>query len=911
MAMVTLTIDGREVTVEAGTSVLHAAESIGIEIPQLCYLKGVAGTGGRCRMCVVEIERAKTLQTACTAPVGNGMVVHTNSDKARKARRTVLELFLSNHRTDCLNCEKNGECKLQEYSYEYGADPEKYGVFHKPPEMDDTNPFIQRDLSKCILCGRCSAVCQEVQGMSAIGFVGRGYDTKVNPPHNEPLENSTCVFCGNCVQVCPVGALTPKQSIGKGRTWEIQKIDTVCPYCGTGCMISIHVRNGKIVGASGADGPVNRGLTCVKGRFGVDFVQHSDRLTTPLIRNEDGEFRTATWDEALDLVASKFSGYIKENGPDSVACFSSAKVSNEVNYVMQKFARACLGTNNVDHCARLCHASTVAGLAAAFGSGAMTNSIGEISGADAIFVIGSNTTENHPVIALQVKEALKRGAKLIVADPRRTELAQLADVFVQHMPGSDIALMNGMMNVILEKGLYDKEFVEMRTENFEALKKCVSTYTPERVSEITGVPPQTIVEAAVEYAKAGAASIIYSMGITQHACGTDNVLTSANLAMLTGNLGKPHVGVNPLRGQNNVQGACDMGALPNGYSGYQTVTNPEIRAKFEKAWGRPLPGNIGLTITESINAAYDGELRAIYIMGENPMVSDPDLNHVKAALEKLDFLVVQDIFLTETAKLADVVLPATSFAEEDGTFTNTERRVQLLTLAVKCPGEARSDWKIICDIAGRMGYEMKYDSTAEIMEEVASLTPIYGGITHDRLPGDGLQWPCPSKEHPGTPYLHKGKFSRGLGLFSAVEHIPPVEVPDGEYPLALTTGRMLYHFHTGSMSRRSKGLHKHVSEGYIEIHPDTADELDIVDGERVKVSSRRGEIEVKAMVTPRPAPRVVFMPFHFAEAAANVLTNAALDPKSKIPEFKACAVKVEKLTCQCSGQEVAGDSCED
>ncbi len=893
MALVTLTIDGKKVQVEEGTSILEAANIAGIEIPSLCYLKDINATG-RCRVCLVEVEKAKTLLASCVTPVANDMVVRTNSEYVRKTRRNVLELILSNHRTDCLTCEKNGDCKLQQYAYEYGLEEPRFPSDKVTAELDDTNPFIIRDLSKCILCGRCVAVCNDIQGQGAIGPIGRGYDTKVAPAWGEPLENSPCVFCGNCVQVCPVGALTPKQSIGKGRIWETEKIETTCPYCGTGCLINLHIKDGKIIGASGADGPVNQGFTCVKGRFGLDFVHHQDRLKVPLIK-KDGKFKEATWDEALNLVSSKLGNIIHNHGPDSIAVFTSAKCTNEANYLLQKFARATIGTNNVDHCARLCHASTVAGLAASFGSGAMTNSIHEIADAKAIFIIGSNTTENHPVIALQVKEAVRRGAKLIVADPREIELAKKAHIYMQHKPGTDVALLNGMMNVIIEKGLHDKHFIETRTENFDTLKQCVSKYTPEKVSEITGVPAEDIIEAAVTYASAETANLIYSMGITQHSTGTDNVLSTANLAMLTGNVGKESTGVNPLRGQNNVQGACDMGALPNLFPGYQAVTDSTVRSKFEKAWERELPSEPGLTVTETINEAYDGNIKGVYIMGENPMVSDPDINHVEAALKNLDFLVVQDIFLTETAELADVVLPAACFAEQEGTFTSTERRVQMVRKAVNPPGEAKSDLEIIIDISNRMGYPMNYSSPAEIMDEIASLTPLYGGIVHHRLDGNGLQWPCPTKDHPGTPYLHKGKFSRGLGLFTAVDYIPAAELPDEEYPLVLTTGRMLYHYHTGTMTRRAKALDAHIPEGYIEIPPETAENLGISDEGMVLVSSRRGKVKVKAMITPRPAPGVVFMPFHFAEAAANVLTNPVLDPKAKIPEFKVCAVRIDRL----------------
>ncbi len=893
MASVTLTIDGKQVQVEKGTSILEAAKTVGIEIPTLCYLKDI-NESGRCRVCLVEVEGAKTLLASCVTPVGNNMVVKTNTDYVRKTRRNVLELILSNHRTDCLTCEKNGDCKLQEYAYEYGLEDRRFISDRTEPELDDTNHFFIRDLSKCILCGRCVAVCRDVQGQDAIGPIGRGYGTKIAAAWNEPLENSPCVFCGNCVQVCPVGALTPKQSITKGRFWEVDKVETTCPYCGTGCIINLHVKDGKVVGASGADGPVNKGWTCVKGRFGIDFINHPDRLKVPLIK-EGNEFKEASWDEALDLLTTKLGQLVEHNTADSIAFFSSAKCTNEVNYLMQKLARAAFGTNNIDHCARLCHASTVAGLATSFGSGAMTNSVHEIADAKAIFIIGSNTTENHPVIGIQVKEAVRRGAKLIVADPREIELAQMADIYMQHQPGTDVALLNGMMNVIIEKRLYDEHFVETRTENFNSFKEIVSKYTPEYVSEITGVSADDIINAAVAYATADTGCLIYSMGITQHTTGTDNVLSTANIAMLTGNIGKQSVGVNPLRGQNNVQGACDMGALPTYFPGYQSITDPEIRATFEKAWACKIPSEPGLTVTEAINAAYDGSLKGMYILGENPMVSDPDVNHVEVALKKLDFLVVQDIFLTETAQLADVVLPATCFAEQEGTFTSTERRVQLVRKAVNPPGKARADWEIICDISNRMGYPMAYNSAAEIMDEIASLTPIYGGIIHSRLPGEGLQWPCPTKDHPGTPYLHKGKFSRGLGLFTPVEYIPAAELPDEKYPLTLTTGRMLYHYHTGSMSRRAQALDAHIPEGYIEIPPQTAKHLGVSDEEIVLVSSRRGKVKVRAMVTPRPAPGVVFMPFHFAESAANVLTNPALDPKAKIPEFKVCAVRIEKV----------------
>ncbi len=684
----------------------------------------------------------------------------------------------------------------------------------------------------------------------------------------------------------------------------LKYVATTCPYCGTGCSFNLVVKDGKVVGtAPYRRSPVNEGKVCPKGTYAHEFVNSPDRLTKPLIK-KDGKFVEATWDEAYNLIAQKFKSY----KPDEFAALASARVSNEENYLLMKFARGVMKSRHVDHCARLCHASTVAGLAGAFGSGAMTNSILDIADSKCVFVLGSNTFEQHPLIGRKIVQAKQKGAKVIYADPRYTATARQADLYMPFVSGSDVAILNCMMQQIIKNGWEDKEFVANRTKDYEKLKEVVmkDTYSLENVSKISGIPVESLKTAAEWFGTTKPGAILYSMGITQHTVGVDNVKSVANIQMLTGNLGKPGSGVNALRGQNNVQGACDMGALPVVFTGYQKVIDEAAHKKFADAWGFPdgicEPKN-GYEVTVMMDVLTDkpGELKCMYIMGENPMLSDPDLTHVKHAIESLEFLVVQDIFLTETAELADVVLPAACYAERDGTQTSTERRVQMWRKAQNPPGEAKEDWKIISELAAKMGYakQFPYRSAEEIFNEVAKVTPSYAGMNYERLnKPEALHWPCPSADHPGTPILHTAKFAHpdGLGIFTPIEWKPPAEVPDAEYPFVLTTGRVLWHWHTGTMTRRSATLDAEVPTGWIEINPEDAKALGIKDKEKIRAITRRGSVDVPARVTKDIMKGIMFMPFHFKECAANVLTNNALDPIAKIPEFKACAVKVEKIT---------------
>ncbi len=899
MPEVKVTIDGRQLTGCTGQTVLNLAQANGIEIPNLCHDPRLKPAGA-CRLCLVAVTGQRGLVTACTFQIGDGMVVQTNTDEIRAIRKTVLELLFAEHRGVCTTCDKNGDCLLQKYGYEYQIADTAFTA-PEPGEVVENyttgNEAIRYRPEKCIRCGRCIRICQEVQMDHALTFKDRAAWVEVSTAFEMPLNDSTCELCGQCISTCPTGALYERAAEGKGQAKDLARTRTTCPYCGVGCQIDLNVNaRNEIVRVTSPTGIVpNDGNLCVKGRFGMEFVKSDERLTAPLIKR-NGVFEKATWDEAITLVAGRLKEIKTAFGPDSIGGLSSAKCTNEENYVFQKFIRAAVGTNNVDHCARLCHASTVAGLAKSFGSGAMTNSIEEIKHAGCILVIGSNTTEAHPVIGLAIKEAVvKNGTQLIVADPRGIDLVRYAAVHLAHKPGTDVALINAMMNVIVSERLHDEPFIRERTEDFAALLEVIEDFTPEKAEAITTVPAEAIRQAARLYATTSPASIIYSMGITQHTTGTDNVLTLANLAMLTGNLGKESAGVNPLRGQNNVQGACDMGALPNVYPGYQPVEDAQARAKFQQAWGVDLPDRKGLTVVEMMHAVEHDKIKALYIMGENPALSDPNLNRTRKAMQDVEFLVVQDIFLTETAEYADVVLPSACFAEKDGTFTNTERRVQRVRKAVAMPGQARNDWAIVCDVASRMGYPMTYESTSRIMDEIASLTPIYGGISFDRIDSVGLQWPCPDRKHPGTRYLHTDRFTRGKGKFHAVEFKCAAEMPGKDFPFVLSTGRQLYQFHTGTMTRKSRAIHQVSPTGYVEIHSDDARRLGIADDQRVEVTTSRGKVITSAKVTTSIEKGWLFMPFHFQEGPANALTHDALDPVAKIPEYKVCAAQIKAV----------------
>jgi formate dehydrogenase alpha subunit len=928
--MIELTINGQTVQAAAGSTVLAAARAHGITIPTLCDHPDLTPYGG-CRLCMVEVEGARGPQAACTLPASPGMVVRTETPELVAGRQAVLGLLLSTYVESEPPAAGQAETEFMHWVRHYGVEVPADNTPRFPVDADP-NPFIRVDMNQCILCLRCVRACAEVQGRFVWGPAQRGFATRIVAGGDTPLLEARCESCGACVAYCPTGALTNKRSRDHGR--PDRRVTTTCTYCGVGCQLELNVKDDRIVGVtSNPSAPVNGLALCVKGRYGYDFVHHPERLTRPRVRRyllegdgqrpaggERGPWAETDWDTALDLVARRLSAVRQAHGPNAIGVLASAKCTNEENYLMNKLARQVLETHNVDHCARLCHASTVAGLAMCYGSGAMSNTMADIAAhAQAIFIIGSNTTEQHPVFGAKIRQAvLQRGVKLVVADPRRIDIAEFAvprygGLHLRQRPGTDVALVNGLMHLILQNGWHDAAFIAARTEGFDDFETTVAKYTPELTAEITGVPVAQLRQAAEIIACNKPMAVFWAMGITQHTTGVFNVLSLGNLQLLLGNMGVAGGGVNPLRGQNNVQGACDMGALPNVFPGYQAVTDEKLRAKFALAWalsdgGPRLVEKPGLTVTELIPQAGKGEIKALYILGEDPALTDPDVNHARHCLQQCEFVVLQEIFPSETAAFADVLLPGASFAEKDGTFTNTERRVQMVHQAICPPGQARPDWAITADLGRRLlalegrhalgpqaGWD--YACPAQIMDEIAAVTPSYAGVSHERLErGEQLHWPVKGPDHPGTPILHIGTFTRGLGKFFAVDHLPAKELPDDEFPTVLTTGRVLYHWHGGEMTRRAGGLLAVYPETLVEVSPEDAARLGLNGSHTVRVTSRRGEMVARALVTDRVSPGLIFGNFHFPGAQnVNNLTIAALDPIAKIPEYKVCAVRVEAI----------------
>jgi formate dehydrogenase alpha subunit len=902
---VSLTIDGKEVRARAGSLLLEAAREAGFPVPSLCWHRKLTPTGA-CRLCVVKIEGTRGLVTSCSTVVREGMKVTAFDGELEAARRYLLECLLSEVQ---YGSDGTFRDELEELVARYGLP----AAASRPPaprlrgasEVDASSPVLTFDPSRCILCFRCVKGCLEVQGKGVLSVAERGARSVI-VAGSADWASSECDGCGECIQLCPTGAIVEKPHRAEIDLAKTEKrVVTTCPYCGVGCQLELMVQGGRILRVNGVEEVLpNDGRLCVKGRFGYDFVHSPERLTHPLVR-ENGALREASWDEALDRAAAGLSAVRDRHGADALAGYSSAKCTNEENYLFQKLVRVAFGTNNVDYCTRLCHASTVTGMLRAIGDGAGSNSIQDFETTDCLLVIGDNIVETHPVTATYVKRGRARGQRIILIDPKETPLVKWADVWLQPRLGTDVALLNGLIRAVIQGGWVDRSFIETRVfggmESFRELERLTADCTPEQTAALTGVPPELLLAAARIYATAATAIIATGMGMSQQTTGTHNVFCLINLMLITGKIGKDRCGMDPPRGQNNVQGATDVGASPIYYPGYIPASDEANRRKVAGIWGLPferMPAERGLTTVEIAKAAAEKKIRGMLIMGENPVVTDPNASHVEEAIGGLDFLVVQDIFMTETARLAHVVLPAASFAEKDGTFNNSDRRVLRVRKAVEPPGQAREDLSILLEIARRMGRPIgTYAGAAEVFDEIARVAPIMAGIDYSRLESGGIQWPCPSRDHPGTPTLFLERFNTtdGLARLNPVEYAPQSERADAEYPFILNTGRILYQYHSSTMSRRSPPLVAYANDAYVLMNPSDAERLALTDGETVRISSRRGSIEAPLRVSGEVSAMELFMPFHFPEAPVNRLTRDELDPLSKIAPFKYSACRVEHV----------------
>jgi len=908
-------LDGRLVEAAEDETIWQVAARYDVDIPHLCYTPEPGyRVDGNCRACMVEIEGERVLAPSCLRKPTDGMKVHVNNSRAENARKGVIELLLADQPDRKIAHEVNS--KLWNWADQMNVSESRFPARETAPLADTSHPAMYVALDACIQCNLCVRACREVQVNDVIGMAGRGSESKIVFDLDDPMGLSTCVACGECVQACPTGALMERSRVdenGVDKQLELTKVDSVCPYCGVGCQLTYEINDNKIISVQGRDGPANEQRLCVKGRFGFDYVKHPHRLTKPLIRRDDApksgqieidpsdpytHFREATWEEALTKAASGLQTIRDTHGGDALAGFGSAKGSNEEAYLFQKLVRTGFGTNNVDHCTRLCHASSVAALLEGIGSGAVTAPFTAVQEAEVIIVIGANPIENHPVAATYFKQASKR-AKLIVMDPRGTALKRYASHMLQFKPGKDVAMLNAILNVIVTENLYNEEYVSKFTEGFEQLKSHVAEFTPEAMEPVCGIEADTLREVARLFATSNGSMIFWGMGVSQHIHGTDNARCLIALALITGQVGRPGSGLHPLRGQNNVQGASDAGLIPMMLPDYQLVEGAEVRERFEDIWGSSIDSKKGLTVVEIMHAIHDDKIRGMYVMGENPAMSDPDANHAREALAKLKHLVVQDIFLTETAFHADVVFPASAWPEKDGTVTNTNRQVQMGRKALETPGDVRQDWWLIKELAVRLGLNWTYEHPSDVFNEMATVMPSFSNITWDRLQQESaVTYPCKAPDQPGEAIVFGDGFptASGRGKLVPASLVSPNEEPDADYPMVLTTGRQLEHWHTGAMTRRTEILDAIEPSAIASLSPADINTLGIQPGDLIKVETRRGSIELTARQDEAVPQGLIFIPFCYHEASANRLTNAALDPYGKIPEFKFCAAKIETTT---------------